>query len=78
MALSGIELTAWASRTVELRAWRQMGQGKVPSLAFTASWVTRHCMQKRWPHGVVAKPVGPAMGSWHRGQSSASLGGQEG
>jgi hypothetical protein len=36
----------------------------------TVSLVTKHCMQKWWPHGVVAKPLGPTMGSWHKGQSA--------
>ena len=60
---SGMWHVAWASRTVEPMLWRHMGQGKTSSRAFMASWVTRHCMQKVWPHGVVAKPLGPAVGS---------------
>jgi hypothetical protein len=49
-----MERTAWASRIVETRERRQMGQGKASSLEFMVSLVTKHCMQKWWPHGVVA------------------------
>jgi hypothetical protein len=81
-ALSGESTKARASGRAEAMWRRQRGQGN--SRAGDSRWKRsrvvaavekKHWLQKRCSHGAVAKPVGPARGSWQRGQVSTGDGG---